>query len=108
MCVAIPLMMRLECTMQDFPKLLTPDVAVGFTSFERWFSFSPVKNAIGDAVAQAAKGNYAASPGAGEAAVYEANAALLRLAGATVEAGAPSSFLGLRLGVSPPMKRRTS
>jgi len=54
-------------------------------------------------LAQAAKGNYAASPGAGEAAVYEANAALLRLAGATVEAGAPSSFLGLTLGLSPPI-----
>jgi len=94
---------RLECMMQELPKLLPAHATVGFTQFERWFSFSPVKNAIGDAVAQAAKGNYAASPGAGEAAVYEANAALLRLAGATVEAGAPSSFLGLTLGLSPPI-----
>ena len=35
---------RLECMMQDFPKLLPPRVNVGFSSFERWFSFSPVKH----------------------------------------------------------------
>lgn len=50
------------------------------------FSFSPVKNNIEDAVKLQAKGTYAASPGAGEAAVYEANARLLRLAGAKVGA----------------------
>ena len=47
---------RLECMMQELPKLLPAHATVGFTQFERWFSFSPVKNAIGDAVAQAAKG----------------------------------------------------
>jgi len=50
------------------------------------FSFSPVKNNIADALKFAAKGTYAASPGAGEAAVYEANARLFRLAGAQVTA----------------------
>jgi len=92
---------RLECMMQDFPKLLTPDVAVGFTSFERWFSFSPVKNSIPEAIAAHEKGVFAASPGAGEAAVYEANARLMRLAGCEVGTAAPSNFLGLPLVLGP-------
>jgi len=93
---------RLECMMQDFPKLLSPDVAVGFTSFERWFSFSPVKNSIDEAIAAHNKGVFAASPGAGEAAVYDANARLLRLAGADVAPPAPpTTHLGLPLVLSP-------
>jgi UDP-sugar pyrophosphorylase len=93
---------RLECMMQDFPKLLTPDVGVGFTAFERWFSFSPVKNSIAEAIASHEKGVYAASPGAGEAAVYEANARLLRLAGCNVASDVmPSEFLGLPLNLGP-------
>ena len=94
---------RLECMMQDFPKMLTPEVKVGFTSFERWFSFSPVKNSIPEAIAAHEKGVFAASPGAGEAAVYDANRRLLTLAG--VQLGAPSpptdEFLGLPLVLSP-------
>jgi len=93
---------RLECMMQDFPKLLTADHKVGFTSFERWFSFSPVKNAIDEAIKTHEKGVYAASPGAGEAAVYDANARLLRLAGANVAPpAAPATFLGLPLVLGP-------
>lgn len=92
---------RLECMMQDFPKLLTPDVAVGFTSFDRWFSFSPVKNSIPEAIAAHEKGVFAASPGAGEAAVYECNARILRYAGAQVESAPPTTFLGLPLVLGP-------
>ena len=66
--------------MQDFPKLLGPGDKVGFADFERWFSFSPVKNSIAEAVASHQKGVYAASPGAGEEAVYEAHRRLLGLA----------------------------
>ena len=93
---------RLECMMQDFPKLLGADARVGFSSFERWFSFSPVKNSIDEAIKSAQSGVYAASPGAGEAAVYDANARLLRLAGAEVAAAdEPLSFLGLPLQLRP-------
>jgi len=93
---------RLECMMQDLPKLLGPEVKVGFTSFERWFSFSPVKNSIPEAIKSAEKGVYAASPGAGEAAVFDANAQLLRLAGADVgPALPPVTYLGLPLVLSP-------
>lgn len=38
---------RLECMMQDIPKLfqkeMGTDVNIGFTMFDRWFSFSPAK-----------------------------------------------------------------
>merc|ERR1719502_1522054 len=87
--------------MQDFPKLLAPEARVGFSDFARWFSFSPVKNSIGDARKSHAAGVYPASPGAGEAAVYDANRRLLRLAGAQVETAEPLSFLELPLELRP-------
>lgn len=38
---------RLECMMQDFPKLLQKEMGseanIGFTTFDRWFTFSPAK-----------------------------------------------------------------
>ena len=40
---------RLECMMQDIPKLFqkeVPDVKIGFTNFDRWLTFSPAKNAL--------------------------------------------------------------
>ena len=40
---------RLECLMQDLPKLLKNGENVGFTSFERWFCFSACKNNLKDA-----------------------------------------------------------
>ncbi len=93
---------RLECMMQDFPKLLGPESRVGFTSFDRWFAFSPVKNSIPEALKAAEKGVYAASPGAGEAAVFDANARLMRLAGVELAPPAPpAEFLGLPLSLSP-------
>ena len=41
---------RLECMMQDYPKVLPETEKVGFTSVEAWISFSPCKNATADAV----------------------------------------------------------
>jgi len=40
---------RLECLMQDLPKLLKSGENVGFTSYERWFCFSACKNNLNDA-----------------------------------------------------------
>ena len=40
---------RLECLMQDLPKLLNNGEKVGFTSYERWFCFSACKNNLNDA-----------------------------------------------------------
>lgn len=63
---------RLECMMQDYPKLLTGSNAsrVSFTQYEKWTSFSAVKNAISDAVAKQKAGNAPESGSSGEADVY--------------------------------------
>ena len=37
---------RLECMMQDYPKLLNTSKYVGFTQVDPLFCFSPVKNSI--------------------------------------------------------------
>jgi len=42
---------RLECMMQDIPKLYQKELGaenanIGFTMFERWFTFSPAKNSL--------------------------------------------------------------
>lgn len=46
---------RLECMMQEYPKLLTAKGAVGFTTYDTWYSFSPVKNNIKDAAVLSGK-----------------------------------------------------
>ena len=41
---------RLECMMQDYPKLLDRATSkVGFTMYDTWFCFSPAKNNVTDA-----------------------------------------------------------
>ena len=47
---------RLECMMQDYPKLLQSTGEVGFTMYETWFVFSPAKNNIKDAAGCISKG----------------------------------------------------
>jgi UDP-sugar pyrophosphorylase len=57
---------RLECMMQEYPKLVSTKGAVGFTTYDTWFSFSPVKNNIKDAAVLAAKGMPSFGGAAGE------------------------------------------
>ena len=57
---------RLECMMQDFPKLLQKEMTeeapkIGFTQLERWFSFSPAKNSLESGIEAIASGS--AAPG---------------------------------------------
>lgn len=60
---------RLECMMQDFPKLLPASAFVGFTTFP-WCMYSPVKNNALDAAKNVAKGIRAACAATGEADLY--------------------------------------
>ena len=46
---------RLECLMQDLPKLLKSGEKVGFTSYDRWFCFSACKNNLKDACSKLKK-----------------------------------------------------
>lgn len=76
---------RLECMMQDFPKLLNKDAKVGFSCYERWFCFSAVKNNILDAAAKFKQGLHPECGATGEYDIFEANARVLKMAGASIE-----------------------
>jgi UDP-sugar pyrophosphorylase len=77
---------RLECMMQDYPKLLDAGTGrVGYTMFETWFCFSPVKNNINDALACVKKGLPSFGAASGEYDFYQWTNKMLRLVGAEVE-----------------------
>jgi UDP-sugar pyrophosphorylase len=84
---------RLECMMQDFPRLCAASQKVGFTQLERLMSFTCVKNNIADAKKKSPP-DCALSA---EADIYACSAQLLQLAGADVEIEPPDdvSFLGI-------------
>jgi UDP-sugar pyrophosphorylase len=86
---------RLECMMQDYPKLLGPEAKVGFTLAPSWICYSPCKNNPEDAAASAAAGVPAGSAYQAESDMYAIYAVLLRKLGATVPPAAPRSFLGI-------------
>ena len=80
---------RLECMMQDIPKLFQKEmgsnVNIGFTMFDRWFTFSPAKNSL-EAGQEAAKAGNSA-PGtmsSAESDKYIQNQRKLRFVGANV------------------------
>lgn len=58
---------RLECMMQDLPKLFQKEIGsssttgarIGFTMFDRWFTFSPAKNSLAAGVDDVKKGGTA-------------------------------------------------
>ena len=72
---------RLECMMQDYPKVLGKEEKVGFTSVDAWISFSPCKNATTDA---ATKSPPACALSA-EADQYAHCAEMLRWCGCAIE-----------------------
>eukprot|EP01065_Artemidia_motanka_P037777 TRINITY_DN4666_c0_g1_i1.p1 TRINITY_DN4666_c0_g1~~TRINITY_DN4666_c0_g1_i1.p1 ORF type:complete len:786 (+),score=257.04 TRINITY_DN4666_c0_g1_i1:60-2360(+) len=95
---------RLECMMQDYPHVLGPDAKVGFTTFDRWFGFSPVKNNVADAVAKAADGLDPNCASSGEADVYHMQAERLRAVGGKLppaEAATKQEFIGVPVPLLP-------
>eukprot|EP00448_Togula_jolla_P020703 CAMPEP_0170583456 /NCGR_PEP_ID=MMETSP0224-20130122/8145_1 /TAXON_ID=285029 /ORGANISM="Togula jolla, Strain CCCM 725" /LENGTH=580 /DNA_ID=CAMNT_0010906785 /DNA_START=77 /DNA_END=1820 /DNA_ORIENTATION=- len=86
---------RLECMMQDLPKELPADAKVGFTMFETWCSYSPVKNDPASARQKFQSGNHPQSGTTGESDFFAANCRILRMAGATVEDAQPATFNGI-------------
>lgn len=81
---------RLECMMQDIPKLfqkeMGSDANIGFTMFERWFTFSPAKNSLESGIEAVEAGNTA--PGtmsSAESDKYIQNQRKLRFAGMAVK-----------------------
>jgi len=68
---------RLECMMQDHPRSVGPEAKVGFTQFDDW-TYSPVKNAIPDAVKKFESGVPGRCASEGEFEVYESYARQFR------------------------------
>mmetsp|Transcript_34830 Transcript_34830/g.42013 ORF Transcript_34830/g.42013 Transcript_34830/m.42013 type:complete len:706 (-) Transcript_34830:156-2273(-) len=80
---------RLECMMQDFPKLLQKEMGkeanVGFTMLDRWLTFSPAKNSLEAGVESCKNGSTA--PGtmsSAESEKYIQNQRKLRHAGVSL------------------------
>lgn len=69
---------RLECMMQEYPRLFDSEDKVGSTQLDRWLCFSAVKNNIVDAAGKV--GVPAESAYTGESDFYHANAQLLEIA----------------------------
>eukprot|EP01061_Rhynchopus_euleeides_P011662 TRINITY_DN21234_c0_g2_i1.p1 TRINITY_DN21234_c0_g2~~TRINITY_DN21234_c0_g2_i1.p1 ORF type:complete len:619 (+),score=208.52 TRINITY_DN21234_c0_g2_i1:54-1859(+) len=86
---------RLECMMEDYPKLLSGRDNVGFLSFDRWASFSPCKNNLKDAAAKSAAGEYAWGAFSAEADFYCYNVRLLRGLGVQVDLPAERTLAGV-------------
>mmetsp|Transcript_17032 Transcript_17032/g.40134 ORF Transcript_17032/g.40134 Transcript_17032/m.40134 type:complete len:712 (+) Transcript_17032:92-2227(+) len=80
---------RLECMMQDIPKLYQKELdepKIGFCMFDRWLTFSPAKNALEAGQATIAKGGTA--PGtlsSAESDKYVQNQRKLEFAGFKIE-----------------------
>ncbi|KAL7541053.1 hypothetical protein ACHAXR_012370 [Thalassiosira sp. AJA248-18] len=81
---------RLECMMQDIPKLFQKEMGseanIGFTQFDRWFTFSPAKNSLDAGVEDVQKGGTA--PGtmsSAESDKYIQNQRKLKFAGVDVD-----------------------
>ena len=80
---------RLECMMQDIPKLFQKEMGseanIGFTLFDRWFTFSPAKNSLEAGVEDVGKGGTA--PGtmsSAESDKYIQNQRKLKFAGVDI------------------------
>jgi UDP-sugar pyrophosphorylase len=77
---------RLECMMQDIPKLfqkeMGSEVNIGFTMFDRWFTFSPAKNSLESGIdAVKAGSNAPGTMSSAESDAYIQNQKKLRFAG---------------------------
>jgi len=77
---------RLECMMQDFPRLLPEDALVGFTCYDyRHLSVAPCKNSITEGLAKVAAGQSADSAATAEHSGFALQARCLQRVGVTVE-----------------------
>eukprot|EP00658_Telonema_sp_P-2_P000540 TRINITY_DN10202_c0_g1_i1.p2 TRINITY_DN10202_c0_g1~~TRINITY_DN10202_c0_g1_i1.p2 ORF type:complete len:278 (+),score=82.62 TRINITY_DN10202_c0_g1_i1:240-1073(+) len=96
---------RLECMMQDLPRLLVNKERVGFTSLYRAAvrQYSPVKNKSEDAAEKQKFGLDPACAGSGEMDVYRFNCDCLTAGGSgmTIADGTEVSFDGIALSEPP-------
>lgn len=86
---------RLECMMQEFPRLLSSFDRVGFTQLDRSMCFTCVKNSLEEAIPKVKAGQPADTALSAEADVYNSNVKLLTLAGANIGPPSRVSWLGI-------------
>ena len=82
---------RLECMMQDYPKALGSDAVVGFTVFDNWVGYSPVKNSPADGVGKFKGGNPTHTATSGELELYGCGVKQLRRASPARASPIPST-----------------
>jgi UDP-sugar pyrophosphorylase len=87
---------RLECMMQDHPKVLAPGARVGFTQFPDW-TYSPVKNSVDEGRAKIAQGAPGRTAAEGELEYYGAGARQLAAIGAPAPPPATLRVFGAAL-----------
>jgi len=93
---------RLECMMQDYPKLLTGEGKVGFTMYETWFCFSPAKNNLNDAANCFKKGLPSYGPAQAEFDFYNWSNKMFTIAGAEIEYNQDATdYQGVELAFGP-------
>jgi UDP-sugar pyrophosphorylase len=89
---------RLECMMQDIPKLFQKEMKdsanIGFTTFDRWITFSSAKNALEAGVANVEKGSTApATMSSAESDKYIQNQRKLKFVGADIYVTSPDDLV---------------
>jgi len=93
---------RLECMMQDYPKLLSSSGEVGYTMYETWYCFSPAKSNIEAAATNFAKGMPTYGAAEAEYNFYEWTNRMLSIAGVKIEKNeVTQDFGGVKLAFGP-------
>ena len=69
---------RLECLMQDVPKLIKNGETIGYTYFDRWFYFSACKNNLHDAIEKLKKNETGESAFTVERDIFKTNERILK------------------------------
>ena len=91
---------RLECMMQDHPKVVPAGTLVGFTQFPDW-TYSPVKNDAKEALAKFQQGVPGRSALEGEVEFYGAHCRQLEAAGVALPPPGVLRAQGFELPISP-------
>ncbi len=83
---------RLECLMQDYMKIVGPDMKVGFTCVPTWMCFSALKNSTAKAADAVVKGVPPMCAASAEADAYNIWVQILRIHGAHIESAPPMTL----------------
>lgn len=92
---------RLECMMQDYPKVLEASAKVGFTTVPSWLAYSPCKNNVEDAAIAARSSIPPSCAFSSESDHYNSTNEILRRHKVNVARGKLQTFQGVSAIVGP-------